>query len=1334
MLGRSVLLAAAFSMLCLTAVPASGQPGGRTPSHQDVMTYVAPDGGVNPVLSAAHWQIRRQQILEGMQAAMGPLPNPAAHPDPDSQIVETRSFGDVRRITLTVVVEPGDRLPMDLYLPASVADDVATQNPLTTGPQAALPAMLALHPTGAAGKRIVSGETDRPNRQYGLELAQRGYVTLCPDYPPFGDYQYDFASDDYVSGSMKGIFNHQRCVDLLCALPYVDADRVGVIGHSLGGHNAMFLGVFDERVKVIVSSCGWTPFHDYYGGNIAGWTSDRYMPRLRDVYGLDPDRVPFDFYEVVAALAPRTFVSVSPERDSNFDVAGVRKAVPEARKVFSLLDAADELILLTPDCEHDFPTDMRQQSYAVIDRVLNHTPTAEIAADYRSELPRIPAREPADALESFAVAEGFGIELTAAEPLVTDPVAMAFDADGRLYVVEMKGYSEQPDDNRGRVRLLTDENSDGRFDTSVVFADGLSWPTAVTCWDGGIFVGAAPDILYLKDTDGDDRADVQRVIFRGFGRGNVQGLLNSFRWGPDNRIYGATSSAAGTVHCVPHPDRPALTLRSRDFSYDPRTFDLRPESGGAQHGASFDDWGNRFVCSNSDHAQAIVYADRYLTRSPGLKAAPPRVSIAVDGGQAEVFRISPVEPWRIVRTRLRLSGMVRGPVEGGGRAAGYFTGSTGITVYRGDAWPESLKNTLIVGDVGSNIVHRKTLESAGVIWKARRMDDGFEFVASDDNWFRPVQFANAPDGCLHILDMYREVIEHPKSLPPEIKPHLDLTSGRDRGRLYRVVPTGFRGRAFEPLSGLTTADLVALLDHPNGWHRDTAQRLLFERGDRAAIPQLTEQLQEAISPTGWLHTLAVLDGLDALEPSHVAAAMGHPHPRVRERGVKLAEQFSDSESLADSVAVRAGDTDPRVRLQAALSLGEFPEPARQSALAQRLAADGDDPWMRTAVFLSLGDQAPAAWHRLLTAVPDASPAALRELTALVARQASESELPAMAETLAAIDASGTLREDLLRDIFAARPAAREHPAFARVVSTIIGDARRTLAEDEASVTRRMRAAEQLVLSSFSDDGDLLLQLLNPAEPPQVQQVAVATLSEFADTAIAEAVISRWPELSPHLRPSVQSLLLSRAAWTAHCLDAIAESRLPRNLMSPNDLQRLMSHPDESVASRARAIASAQPQSSRGEIIQEYQHALTLTGDLDRGKQAFRKHCSGCHRMDGIGHEVGPNLATIRNRGAETLLVNVLDPNREVNPAWRDYLVVTTAGTVHNGVIVSETATSLTLRRAEAKEESLLRSDIETIRDTGKSLMPEGLEKEITPQTLADIVSWILTAPGEPASN
>ncbi|NLY02974.1 MAG: alpha/beta fold hydrolase [Rhodopirellula sp.] len=356
----SSVLALAVLAVISTAVAAEKSPPAT--DHSALMVYRDDAGEPRPVDSPAEWEIRRRQILKGIEEAMGPLPNRSDLPPLDVRIIDQTKADAFHRLKISFLTEGSDRVPAYLFVPSDLKQGQRR------------PAMLALHQTVTQGKEEPAGIRGSANLDYGLELAERGYVVLVPDYPSFGEYQYDFTADAYASGSMKGIFNHMRGVDLLVSRPEVDAARIGVIGHSLGGHNAMFVGAFDPRMKVIVSSCGWTPFHDYYGGKIAGWTSDRYMPRLRDAYGLDPDRVPFDFYEVVAAFAPRAFFSNSPLGDTNFDYRGVQKAEREARRVYNLLGAEDKFKVVYPDAPHDFPPQVREEAYAFIDQVLGYQP------------------------------------------------------------------------------------------------------------------------------------------------------------------------------------------------------------------------------------------------------------------------------------------------------------------------------------------------------------------------------------------------------------------------------------------------------------------------------------------------------------------------------------------------------------------------------------------------------------------------------------------------------------------------------------------------------------------------------------------------------------------------------------------------------------------------------------------------------------------------------------------------------------------------------------------------------------------------------------------------
>jgi len=965
--------------------------------------------------------------------------------------------------------------------------------------------------------------------------------------------------------------------------------------------------------------------------------------------------------------------------------------------------------------------------------------------DYSAELPRIAPTEPAEALGTFEVRPGFKIEQVAAEPLVRDPVAAAFDADGRLYVVEMCDYSEDSEGHLGAVRLLEDTNGDGRFDRSSHFAENLSWPTAIACYDGGVFVGAAPFIFYLKDTDGDGRADVNRTVFEGLGRSNVQGLVNSFNWGLDNRIHAATSSSGANlrrpVEDGGSPDAKPIAISGRDFAFDPRTLEVTPESGGAQHGLSFDRWGRKFVCSNSDHIQLVMFEDRYVARNPHLAAPGPRISIAADGPQAEVFRISPIEPWRIVRTRLRKSGVVPGIVEGGGRPAGYFTGATGTTIYRGDAWSADFLDNSFTGDVGSNIVHRKKLESQGVELVANRAEPGVEFVASRDIWFRPCQFLNAPDGTLYILDVYREVIEHPLSLPPVIKKHLDLTSGSDRGRVYRVVPEGFKQRPLPHLSTATTAELVATLGSSNGWHRDTAARLLYERQDKTAIEPLKVLARSCELPEGRMHALYALDGLDARASETLAAALQDAHPRVRQHAVRLAESLvSKDAALQTELFALAADDDPLVRYQLAFSLGELPaSPERTAALGAIARRDADDRWIRLALQSSL---AQGAGDLLATLLADegfraaqGAGALATTLAAQVGAEQRPEELSAVLRNVGALGsdsaslASATVRglgEGLARhgrrlhDLATSTSDTQVRDAIAR----LLADARTRAADDTLAPDVRVEAIATLPLDDFSAVQDVLEALVDGRQPQEVQLAALSALSRFGEDSVAEMVLAAWPMLGPRVRAEAGEVLFARPNRIKALLAALESGKMAVTDLDPMRLKALAKHSDREIASRAESLVGQLALGRRQDVVAAYRSALELKGDVERGRAVFRKTCAACHKLEGAGHEIGPNLATIQNRGSEAILFNVLDPNREVNPQYVNYTLVTNDGRTITGMMAAETATSVTLRRAEGAEDTILRGDIDELASTSLSIMPEGLEKEIDPQAMADLLAYL----------
>jgi dienelactone hydrolase len=356
---RLIVLLVTAAMCCpLDGFAAESQNLPHYPNHQDLSYFLRSDGSRAEIRTADDWQTRRKHILAGMEEAMGPLPRPAKPVPLDVKVLEEhQEDGLIRRKLAYHTDRPDQRVAAWLMLPA----EAKTQG---------RPAVLCLHQTTTNGKDSPVGLSDRPTLHYALELARRGYVTLSPDYPSMGEYEYDFDADDYESGSMKAIYDNMRAIDLLQSLPEVDGERIGCIGHSLGGHNSLFTAVFDQRIKAVVTSCGFTSFHKYMGGDLHGWSGPRYMPRVGTRYNFSPDRMPFDFAEVLAAIAPRGVFISAPLHDDNFDVEGVRDVVQAARPIYKLLGYPNELKVVYPDAAHDFPDAERENAFAFFDQVL----------------------------------------------------------------------------------------------------------------------------------------------------------------------------------------------------------------------------------------------------------------------------------------------------------------------------------------------------------------------------------------------------------------------------------------------------------------------------------------------------------------------------------------------------------------------------------------------------------------------------------------------------------------------------------------------------------------------------------------------------------------------------------------------------------------------------------------------------------------------------------------------------------------------------------------------------------------------------------------------------
>lgn len=353
-----IVLFACTVLLMGNGLTVAADPVPAYSEHLDLLYYLDADGKRHPIKTTDDWETRRRHVRHHMQTVMGPLPRPEQPVPLNVRVVETERIGGITRKKIVYHTDSPERT-VRAYL---LVPDLP--------PGEKRPAVLCLHSTQPLGGAEPAGFGDRTTRQYSLHLARRGYVTLAPDYPSFGEYQYDFDQDEYISGTMKAIYDNIRAVDLLQSLAEVDPERIGCLGHSLGGHNAMFTAVFEPRIKVVVSNCGFTRFHKYYGGNLKGWTSARYMPLIAERYGNDPDRVPFDFTEIVGALAPRPFLASAPLHDDNFEVSGVRDVIAAAKPIYELYGKPENLRANYPDCAHDFPEDVREVAYGFLDRHL----------------------------------------------------------------------------------------------------------------------------------------------------------------------------------------------------------------------------------------------------------------------------------------------------------------------------------------------------------------------------------------------------------------------------------------------------------------------------------------------------------------------------------------------------------------------------------------------------------------------------------------------------------------------------------------------------------------------------------------------------------------------------------------------------------------------------------------------------------------------------------------------------------------------------------------------------------------------------------------------------
>jgi len=972
-----------------------------------------------------------------------------------------------------------------------------------------------------------------------------------------------------------------------------------------------------------------------------------------------------------------------------------------------------------------------------------------------------PPYSPAESLKTVHLEPGFRIEAFVAEPAIASPVAMEFDEHGRLFVVEMPGY---PLDTRptGRVKLLEDRDRDGAYEHVTTFADGLVLPTGVMPWKRGILVTAAPDVWYFEDTDGDGHADVRKVVLTGFAFTNPQHTVNGPVYGLDNWIYLAHEGPAEAIvfkdkfgdqgSGLRFPGRSGaapVDANGHGVRFRPEGFELETLAGRSQFGHAFDEWGRYFTLDNSNHARHEVIAARYLKRNPDLLLRSAMQDVSDHGAAATVYPI----------TRRAEFEMLSEP--------GQFTSACSLTFAPGGPLGAALGRSSFVAEPAHNLVHRDVWSPSGATFVARRAQDGREFLAASDAWFRPVNFAAGPDGALYLVDYYRQMIEHPEwGVAHHHHDSPELYRGSDRGRIYRITAES-QGPAAPPARwpGDATADeLVALLAHPNLWWRRTAQRLLVDGRPPEAPALLLRLFQQSPSATGRLHALWTLEGLGKLEPALVHRALEDPEPGVRENAIRLAEPFLPGHRpLAERLLAMPGDPDARVRFQLLCTVGGLDSPAARAARDRLLFAGIEDEWMQVAALSASSDHAVAYLDRALAPrtglVAREGPgraAFLRQAAGAVGARRRPAEIGRLVDRAAAggadwwraallegvagglrrtrADASvlAAVRPRLLALVEAPSPAIR-HGALELLSRAGLPQGpsvRPVLARASARATDRTQdpaaRADALGLLALAGDHDIarLEELVDPREPEAVQVAAVKALGRASSDAVGTFLVERWKTLTPATRNEAAEALLGDRGRTRLLLDALEDGRVPAWTLGFWQKRDLLMHEDPAVRAAAHALLEEKA-GERERVLKRYEAALDGPADTRRGEEVFRNVCAKCHRFQGVGSDVGPDLGTVRNRPASLLLKDVLLPSQSIAQGYEAYVVERASGGIEEGVLAGQTPTTIVLHREGGQEVVIPRGDVRRLYVSQLSAMPADLEQQVSERQMADLLAYVM---------
>ncbi|MDG2471266.1 MAG: c-type cytochrome [Pirellulaceae bacterium] len=919
-----------------------------------------------------------------------------------------------------------------------------------------------------------------------------------------------------------------------------------------------------------------------------------------------------------------------------------------------------------------------------------------------------------DSLEEFRLHPDCQMELVATEPAVVDPIAMRFDEFGRMWVVEMRDYPTlqggQPD---SQIKIIEDKDGDGIYESATVFANHLMFPTGIQPWKKGVIVTLAGKVLFLADLDGDGVCDQEKTLFTGFAEQNTQLRANHPTMGPDGLIYVANGLRNGSI--TGGKITTSLSINGMDFRFNPSTLVAESVTGYGQFGLTFDDAGYRFICTNRNPLKRVVLEDQYLKLAKGLPIGGAVADVAAASADSRLYPIS--SAWTTSNLH-----------------ANQFTAACGVHVFSGNGLPENFSGNAFTCDPTANVVHREVISyrSNPIIGRSKPGRFQTEFLASKNTSFRPVNICTGPDGSLYVVDMRREVIEHPDFMPSELKNRPDLRNGDKSGRIYRISRKD--NSAQQRLRfDLFQTDVLKQLLSENSWTRETAQRLILQSGDFSDFDGLRDILSmESAPPNSIIRALAVLSAKMQLKEADLEFPARHPSGQVRRFAVKQMETL-DSDRLIEFIE----DVDPAVRFQALLSCVWNGRKIDVDGLQHIAEKNGDNPWMRSVVLLASRNDPNALLAKLLGVNSSETGARLEPLALglakmVVSKNSQDETIALLDDCLFSTDVPSRLRravaETILVDVFRAGNLGRVRK---RLVQSSLASKLGSWLSKEIEKQGANQTDFNLVALLFPGNPKLAQLSSDTGDPRQYN--AVIALHFLTSDQPWITLAKRFHQSERFHRLEVLSASLGRPLIAKLVLEQVENSFVKPSEIEISTRKKLLNHSDPMVRTMANSVLSVSVPADRKVALTKYRAALDMPTQARAGRVIFEKKCSSCHQLGDLGRRIGPDISDTRTKTKSQLLQDIIQPNAAIDSHFLEVQIEHVDGRNFSGIIAEENSSAITLRqigsntgRGQQSDPLVVipRKEIQRMGSTGKSLMPVGLEQDLTLQQMADLISFL----------